>query len=92
MVWNLVNLKGIDPTVALIRLKLELALQHDPANHRLLEDAAKLLTKHSSAGSHIDEFDRRQFRTTLLNTLEVSHSYSARLRWQNRTNRAYFNN
>jgi hypothetical protein len=72
LVWNTVNLKGMDPVVAVIRIKLALALQRDPANHRLLEDAAKLLTKLGLTGFHVDEFDRRQFRAAILNALEVS--------------------
>ena len=73
LVWSTINRKGIDPAVAVIRIKLGLALQRDPTNHRLLEDAAKLLTKHGSMKIHLDEFDRRQFRSAILKALEVSH-------------------
>ena len=73
LVWNTINRKGIDPAVAVIRIKLGLALQRAPANHRLLEDAAKLLTKRGLTDLHMDESDRRQFRTAILNALELSH-------------------
>jgi hypothetical protein len=73
LVWSIVNLKGIDPAVAVIRIKLGLALQRAPANHRLLEDAAKLLTKRGLTDLHINEFHRRQFRAAILNALEFSH-------------------
>jgi hypothetical protein len=73
LVWSTINRKGIEPAVAVIRIKLGLALQRDPTNHRLLEDAAKLLTKRGLTDIHMDESARRQFRTAILNTLEVSH-------------------
>jgi|SRR3990172_4157325 len=73
LVWNAVNLKGIDPAIAVIRVKLHQALQYDPANHRFFEDAAKLLTKRHSAELR-SEFDRRQVRARLLSALEASHS------------------
>jgi hypothetical protein len=115
LVWSTINRNGIDPTVAVIRIKLGLALQRDPTNHRLLEDAAKLLTKRGLTDLYINEFHRRQFRAAILNALELSHHPSptpvhgsirawlrtnraagqidpASLGWQNRTNRAYFNN
>ena len=75
LVWNAVNLKGIDPAIAVIRVKLHQALQYDPANHRFFEDAAKLLTKRHSAELR-SEFDRRQVRARLLGALEASHSPS----------------
>ena len=77
LVWNAVNLKGSDPAVAVIRVKLHSALQCGPANpHRLLEDTAKLLTKRPSKELRMDEFDRRQFRAVILSALELSHSPS----------------
>ena len=74
LVWNAVNLKGSDPAVAVIRVKLHSALQCGPANpHRLLEDTAKLLTKRHAKELQMEEFDRRQFRAVILGALEVSH-------------------
>ena len=77
LVWNAVNLKGIDPAIAVIRVKLHQALQCGPTNpHRLLEDTAKLLTKRHAKKLQMDEFDRRQFRAVILSALEMSHSPS----------------
>ena len=77
LVWNSVNLKGSDPAVAVIRVKLQSALQCGPANpQRLLEDTAKLLTKRHAKKLRMDEFDRRQFRAVILSALELSHSQS----------------
>ena len=72
LVWNAVNVKSIDPAVGVIRVKLEVALLRDPANRRLLEDAAKLLTLRYAKELKLDEFDRRQFRALILSAIEAS--------------------
>ena len=79
LVWNAVNLKGIDPAIAVIRIKLALALERDPANRRLLEDTAKLITKKFLAEHPMGAFDARQFRAAVLSALEVSHESSSAL-------------
>lgn len=75
-VWNEVNLKGINPYTSVIRVKLAVALQSDPSNHRLLEDAAKLLTKKCRSEHRMDAFDARQLRAALLGAFEVSYGLS----------------
>ena len=71
-VWNEVNLKGVNPFTSVIRVKLAVALESAPANHRLLEDAAKMLTKKCRSENPMDAFDARQFRAALLGVLEAS--------------------
>ena len=72
LVWNAVNVNSIDPAVAVIRVKLNAALLHDPSNHRLLEDAAKLITRRHVKDLDLDEFNRRQFRAAVLGAIEAS--------------------
>ena len=69
-VWHLVNVKSMDPELAVIRLKLVAALARDPGNHRLIEDAAKVLTRRHAGSA--DAFDRREFRKVVLEALESS--------------------
>ena len=75
-VWNEVNLKGVNPYTSVIRVKLAMALQSDPSNHRLLEDAAKLLTKKYRSEHRMDAFDVRQLRAAFLSAFEVFHGLS----------------
>ena len=88
LVWNVVNLKGADPAIAVIRVKLHAALQRYPSNHRLLEDAAKLITKKRLAEQPMDAFDTYQYRAWVLGALENAHSYSPAPAKQNETGRA----
>jgi hypothetical protein len=43
--WNIVNLEGTEPEIAVLRIKLRSLLQHDPGNRRALGEASKLLSK-----------------------------------------------
>lgn len=79
-VWNEVNLKGVDPFTSVIRVKLAVALQSDASNHRLLEDAAKILTKKCRSEHRMDAFDARQFRAALLGALEFFHGLTSDLK------------
>ncbi len=75
-VWNEVNLKGISPFTSVVRVKLAVALASDPDNHRLLEDAAKMLTKKCRSETRMNAFDARQLRAALLESLEASYLVS----------------
>ena len=75
-VWNEVNLKGMSPFTSVVRVKLAAALESDPDNHRLLEDAAKMLTKKCRSETRMNAFDARQLRAALLGALEASHPVS----------------
>ena len=43
--WNITNLEGIEPEIAVLRIKLRSVLQHNPDNKRVLGEASKLLSK-----------------------------------------------
>ena len=43
--WNITNLEGVDPEIALIRVKLQSSLQDDPGNRRVIREASRLLVK-----------------------------------------------
>ncbi len=43
--WNIVNLEGVEPEIAVLRLKLRSVLQRSPDNQRVLAEAARLLSK-----------------------------------------------
>ena len=75
-IWNEVNLKGISLFTSVVRVKLAVALESDPDNHRLLEDAAKMLTKKCRSETRLNAFDARQLRAALLGTLEAFHPVS----------------
>ncbi|MBM4432966.1 MAG: hypothetical protein FJ025_03110 [Chloroflexi bacterium] len=55
--WNITNFEGVDPAIAVLRLKLQSVLRHDAANRRVLREASKLLAKWYSAQYHLDEAD-----------------------------------
>jgi hypothetical protein len=43
--WNITNLEGVEPEIALIRVQLQSSLQYDPGNRRLIREASRLLVK-----------------------------------------------
>jgi hypothetical protein len=97
--WNIVNLEGIEPEIAVLRIKLRSLLQHDPGNHRLLGEASKLLTKWFRTKYQLDHTDTRRLKsviTSALNSQRVPSSgdlqKSAKTNKNDKTNRGYFNN
>jgi hypothetical protein len=63
--WNLTNLEGVDPEVALIRVKLQSSLQHDPDNRRVIGEASRLLVKWYSANYRLERTDRSYLKTVV---------------------------
>jgi hypothetical protein len=57
--WNITNLEGVDPEIALIRVKLQSSLQHDPDNRRVIREASRLLVKWYSANYGLNPTDRQ---------------------------------
>jgi len=55
--WNITNLNSLDPPIAVLRVKLQSFLRHDPGNRRVLKEATRLLTKWYSAKCNLDEED-----------------------------------
>jgi len=70
--WNITNLEGVDPEIALIRVKLQSSLQHDPGNRRVIREASRLLAKWYSANYRLDPADRSYLITVVENLLEIA--------------------
>jgi hypothetical protein len=70
--WNITNLEGVDPEIALIRVKLQSSLQHDPGNHRVIREASRLLVKWYSGIYRLDPTDRNCLSTVVENLLEIA--------------------
>jgi len=76
--WNITNLEGVAPEVALIRVKLQSSLQHDPGNRRVIREASRLLVKWYSANCGLDPTSRNYLKIVVDNFLEIaSLRYSA---------------
>jgi len=71
-VWNITNLEGVDPEIALIRVKLQSSLQYDPGNRRVIREASGLLVKWYSANYRLDRTDRNYLKTVVENLLEIA--------------------
>jgi len=69
--WNITNLEGVDPEIALIRVRLQSSLQHDPGNRRVIREASRLLVKWYSANYRLDPTDRNYLKTVVENLLEI---------------------
>jgi len=67
---SLINLKGIAPEIAVLRLKLRSLLQHDPSNHRVLGEASNLLSKLYGAKYRLTQEDTHQLNTFIKGILE----------------------
>src|SRR3972149_3846926 len=55
--WNIVNLEGVDPDIAALRIKLHSVIQSNPGNRRVLLEGVKLLAKWTAAKNHLDPKD-----------------------------------
>jgi len=70
--WNITNLQGVDPEIALIRVKLQSSLQHDPGNRRVVKEASRLLIKWYSENYGLDVTDRDYLKTVVDSLLDVA--------------------
>ena len=70
--WSITNLEGVDPEIALIRVKLQSSLRHDPGNRRVISEASRLLVKWYSANYRLDPADRSYLKTVVENFLEIA--------------------
>ena len=68
--WNIINLEGIAPEIAVLRIKLRSLLQHDPGNHRVLGEASNLLSKLYGAKYRLAQEDTHQLNTFIKGILE----------------------
>jgi hypothetical protein len=69
---NITNLEGVDPEVALIRVKLQSSLQYDPGNRRVIREASGLFVKWYSGIYRLDRTDRNCLKTVLENLLGIA--------------------
>ncbi len=63
--WTGINVEGVDPRVALVRVKLLSSLQHNPDNRRVLTEASRLLAKAYSDMYSLDASDHRDLKTVI---------------------------
>ena len=70
--WNITNLEGVDPEMALIRVKLQSSLQHDPGNRRVIREASRLIVKWYSANYGLDATTGSYLKTVVQNLLETA--------------------
>jgi hypothetical protein len=70
--WNITNLEGVDPEIALIRVKLQSSLQHDPANRRVIREASRLIAKWCSENYGLDATCRSYVKTVVEHLLETA--------------------
>jgi hypothetical protein len=70
--WNITNLEGVDPEIALIRVKLESSLQHDPGNLRVIREASRLLVKWYSENYGLDATDSKYLKAVVDSLLETA--------------------
>ena len=72
-VWHITNLEGVDPEIALIRVKLQSSIQYDPGNRRVIREASRLLVKWYSEDYGLDATDSRYLKTVVDNFLEIAY-------------------
>jgi len=75
--WNIAGLEGVDPEMALIRVKLQSCLQQDPGNRRLIREASRLIVKWYCENYGLDTITGSYLKTVvrdLLKTASMRHS------------------
>jgi len=63
--WTGINIEGVDPHVALVRVKLLSSLKHDPTNRRVLAEASRLLARAYSDMYSLDTTDHSFLKTVI---------------------------
>jgi len=71
-IWNITNLEGVDPEMALIRVKLQSSLEHHPGNRRVIREASRLIVKWYSANYGLDATTGSYLKTVVQNLLETA--------------------
>jgi hypothetical protein len=70
--WSITNLEGVDPEIALIRVKLQSSLQHDPGNRRVIREASRLLVEWYSQNYLLGATDRNYLKTVVESILAIA--------------------
>ena len=75
--WNITNLEGVDPEIALIRIKLQSSLQQDPGNRRVIREASRSLVKWYSEDYGLDTTDRKYLKAVVEDLLETASMHQS---------------
>jgi len=75
--WNITNLEGVDPEIALIRVRLQSSLQYDPGNRRVIREASRLLVRWYSANYRLDPTDCNYLKTGVEDLLEIASMHQS---------------
>jgi hypothetical protein len=70
--WNLVNVQGIDPQLALLRAKISNALGADPGNHRVLMEGSNQAAKLCRENLGMDKDVSNQVKNITRGILEAA--------------------
>jgi hypothetical protein len=73
--WNITKREGVAPPIALLRIKLQDSLQHDPGNRRVITDASRLLAKWYSAQYGLDGADSNYLKAVIEQILETAFTH-----------------
>lgn len=68
--WNVTNLEGVEPEIAVLRIKLRSALHENPGNKRVLGEAFKSLSKWYCAKYGLKGEDAIYLKTFIKGILE----------------------
>jgi hypothetical protein len=72
--WAITNQEGVDPELALIRVKLQSSLERDPGNRRVVREASRLLVKWYSESYGLDSIERNYLKAVVDNFLEIAYA------------------
>jgi hypothetical protein len=70
--WNLVNVQGMDPLLAVLRAKISNALVSAPGNHRIIRESSSQLAKLCRENLGIDKNVSDQVKNITRNILETA--------------------
>ena len=70
--WNLVNVQGLDPQIAILRAKVGHALASAPGNHRVIMEGSNQLAKLCHENLGMDKADSYQLKKITRGILEAA--------------------
>ena len=70
--WNTVNKEGIDPDIAILRVKIVSTLRNAPDNHRVLLEGSKLIVKWCNSHYCLGKKDRSELKKITRNILKAA--------------------
>jgi hypothetical protein len=77
--WNFVNLDGVEPALAVLRMKLTAAIGCDPGNRRVLREAFRLLVKWYRSKYKLDRKENAEFKKYIRHILKAAGDTSGSL-------------